>query len=89
MGQSSLLFHRNYRIRAHPCAKRAADALFLLLNGNGMLAPGVNMLAQRKQTLWAHVRAQAAALAQILDNGQLRHFAASSCSGYKVNYKGF
>ena len=32
--------------------------------------------------------AQAAALAQILDNGQLRPFAASSCRGYKVNYQG-
>ena len=77
-----LLFDGNDRVGAHPGAKRAADALGLVGDINGVIAAAVNHVAQGQQPLGAHIGAQAAALAGFLCNGQLCHPAASFLNRY-------
>ena len=68
-----LFFYFNYRVRTHPGTERAADALGLVRDGNGMVALGVDLLAEGEEMTGAHIGAQSAALAGLGGDGQLGH----------------
>ena len=66
-----LFLHLDHGVRAHPGAKRAADTFFLIGAGNGMVALGIDFLAERENLLRAYVGAQAAAFTGFTVDGQL------------------